>query len=114
MSPKLSIIKRDSVSFELDIKNCGVAIDITGYTIYFTVKSSANISAGDGSAIIKKIITSHTDPTNGITHIVLTPTDTNQTAGEYFYDVQMKAPDGEVTSCVMGQFEIIQDVTASV
>lgn len=115
MSPKLTIVKRDAVSFRLICKDsCGEAIDITGYTIYMTVKSLANISSGDSSATIQKIVTSHTDPTHGITHIALTSTDTNVDAGEYYYDVQMKSPTGAVSSCISGKFEIIQDITASV
>jgi len=115
MSPKITIIKRDSVSFQIIAKDdCNQVIDITGYTIYMTVKALANISSPDTSAIIQKIVTSHTDPTHGITHIALDSADTNVTAGEYFYDIQMKSPTGAVSSCVQGQFEILQDITASI
>lgn len=115
MSPKISIIKRDTLSIKVTIVDeCNNAVDITGYTLYFTVKSQANITSGDNTATIKKIITSHTDPEAGISHIPLTSSDTNQTAGDYFYDVQVKTPDGSISSCVQGQFEIIQDITASV
>lgn len=115
MSPKLTIIKRDSISFRLTCKDsCGNAIDITGYTVYFTVKSLANISSGDNTATIQKIVTSHTDPESGITHIALTSTDTNVDAGTYYYDIQIKTTTGAISSCVKGQIEIIQDITASV
>ena len=115
MSPKQTIIKRDSISFKLTVKDeCGAVIDITGYTIYFTVKSLANISSGDNTATIQKIVTSHTDPTHGITHIALTSSDTNVTAGEYYYDIQMKTDTGAISSCVQGKFEILQDITASI
>lgn len=115
MSPKQTIIKRDSISFKLTVKDeCGEVIDITGYTIYFTVKSLANISSGDNTATIQKIVTSHTDPTHGITHIALTSSDTNVTAGDYFYDIQVKTPDGSISSCVQGKLEVLQDITASI
>jgi hypothetical protein len=115
MSPKIQIIKRDSKTFTIRVVDaCGVAINITGYTVYFTVKSQANIGSNDGTAIIRKVITSHTNPTAGLTAIPLTSTDTNQTIGEYFYDIQMKSPTGAISSCVKGKCEILQDITASI
>ena len=63
-----------------------VPIDITGYTFLFTVKSK--ISDTDASAIIKKTITSHSDPTNGVTQIALVESDTEDQSGSYLYDFQ--------------------------
>lgn len=63
-----------------------VPVDITGYTFLFTVKSK--ISDSDANAIIKKEITSHSDPTNGVTEIVLVETDTQDLSGVYLYDYQ--------------------------
>jgi len=112
MSPKITIIKRDSYSFPLTFKDADCnAIDITGYTIFFTVKTLANIDSADTTAIIQKTIETHTDPTQGESLIELTNTDTDQTAGSYWYDVQVKTPAGNITSCMKGQFEIMQDVT---
>lgn len=110
MSPKIIIIKRDSYSFPITLEQSnGEPLDITGYTIFFTVKAMA--SAEDSTAIIQKNITEHTDPTEGESLITLTSTDTDQTAGEYWYDVQIKSPSGNITSCEAGKFEILQDIT---
>lgn len=115
MSPKLQLIKRDSSTIKVTAKDeCGAVIDITGYTIYFTVKSLTNISSPDTTATIQKIVTSHTDPEQGITHIALSSSDTNVDAGDYYYDIQIKTPTGAVSSCVSGKIEILQDITASV
>lgn len=48
--------------------------DITGATVYFTVKSKKNDV--DGDAVLLKEITTHSDPVNGITELVLTVDDT--------------------------------------
>lgn len=112
MSPKITIIKRDSYSFPIYFENvnCG-DLDITGYTLFFTVKTLANLDSADTLAIIQKSITSHTDPTHGESLITLTSTDTDQTAGTYYYDIQLKSPTGTITSCEKGEFIISQDVT---
>ena len=112
MSPKITIIKRDSYSFPIFFtdENCA-ELDITGYTLFFTVKTLATLDSADTSAIIQKSITSHTDPTHGKSLIELSNTDTDETAGTYYYDVQLKSPTGAITSCVKGEFIIEQDVT---
>jgi len=66
--------------------SAGDPIDITGYTFLFTVKRKLNDS--DGNALIRKEITSHSDPTNGITEITLVSADTNDKSGNFFYDYQ--------------------------
>ena len=112
MNPKITIIKRDSYSFPLTFKDADCnAIDITGYTIFFTVKTLANIDNADTSAIIQKNITTHTSPTTGQSLLTLTTTDTDQTAGTYWYDLQVKTPAGNIISCEKGEFVINQDVT---
>jgi len=112
MSPKITIIKRDSYSFPLTFKDADcVAIDITGYTIFFTVKTLANIDSADTTAIIQKSITTHTSPTTGQSLLTLTATDTDQTAGTYYYDIQVKTATGNIISCEKGEFVISQDVT---
>lgn len=59
-------IKRgDDVDLNITVKDpkTGVAIDITGATIWFTVKRIGDTAAGDTSALISKKVTSHTQPT---------------------------------------------------
>ena len=112
MNPKITIIKRDSYSFPLTFKDSDCnAIDITGYTIFFTVKTLENIDSDDTTAIIQKSITSHISPTTGQSLLTLTATDTDQTAGTYWYDLQVKTPAGNIISCEKGEFGISQDVT---
>jgi len=72
--------------------NLDFNIDITGATVYFTAKSSID----DTSNALQKIITNHSDPTNGITAISLSSTDTDLAAGAYVYDIQINLADGAV------------------
>ena len=87
MASDLSIYEgEDQVNTVTILDSAGSPLDITGHTFLFTVKNKLNDS--DDNAIIKKVITSHSDPTNGITEITLEPADTNDKAGNYFYDYQ--------------------------
>jgi len=91
----------------------GAIIDITGYTVFLTVKAVIDNDLTDNSAIIKKTVTSHTDPTNGVTVVSLTSTDTNQTPGSYLYDIQLKSPAGDISTGAEypAKFIILSDVT---
>ena len=72
--------------------NLDFNIDITGATIYFTAKSSID----DTENVLQKVVTTHSDPVNGITAISLNSSDTDISAGEYVYDIQINLADGAV------------------
>lgn len=105
-----TIIRGDSESIIVDLKENNTPLDITGMTIFFTVKPALTDDLTDSTAIITKNVTSLTDPTSGIATIDLTPSDTNKTPGIYYYDVQFKDADGVITSIPYGTLEIIHDV----
>ena len=91
-------------------------IDITGATVYFTLRkcipSSDIITDNDSDVILKKDITVHTDPVNGKTELVLTDEDTNGLElGKYFYDIQLKKANGEIKTIIKGQLKIVWDIT---
>lgn len=109
-STKLTLIKRDDKTYTVNFSDViGDPIDITGYTVFFTVK--INKTDTDDVAVIAKDITSHSDPTAGETQIVLTDTDTDIAVGDYFYDIQLKTDVGEIKTVVIGQLVVRQDVT---
>lgn len=87
MANDLDIYEGEDKTFSVLIKDsAGDPIDITGYTFLFVVKRKLNNP--DNSAVIKKIITNHTDPTNGLTQIALTEEDSEGKHGQYVYDYQ--------------------------
>lgn len=109
----LDVYKADSKDFIFTIKDSNdVAVNITGYTFYFTVKENA--TDDDGDAKIDKTITSHTDPANGQTTISLNSTDTNlpvtSSTQKYVYDVIMKDTSGKARTILNGVFIIRQRV----
>jgi hypothetical protein len=89
--------------------NDNVPIDITGWTIFFTVKNK--VDDPDSSAIISKTITSFSNPTGGEAGISLSTTDTNQTIGSYLYDIQVKTNLNEIITVMEGILTITKDIT---
>lgn len=57
-------------------------IDITGATVYLSAKTNLD----DTSYILHISNNIHDDAVNGITHIKITPTDSNIDAGNYYLD----------------------------
>jgi len=110
MAKNLTAYRGDSKILHVVVKtDAGVAIDITGWILFFTVKASK--SDADVDAIIKKDITEHTHADAGLSDIVLTSTDTKVCSGNYFYDIQAKELDGTITTLIDGVFYFKEDVT---
>lgn len=84
----LKIIRKTTKAYELHFTKEGQAEDITGWTVYFTVKEKMEDS--DNEAKIKKTITNHTDALGGISTIELTIVDTDLEAKEYYYSIDVK------------------------
>lgn len=107
------IIQGDDHAIQVTFKDeDGVAINITGYTVYFTVKKKPDADEDDSTAVLKKEVTSHTDPTNGITNIEIAKADTEDVEPRrYFYDLQLKDGSGKISSSKYGVLEIIPDIT---
>lgn len=106
----LSVVRGDDKSYLITITDGDeVAIDITGWTVFFTVKE--DIDDLDAVAKIQKDIITHTDPTNGVTTITVTDVDTALDIGNYYYDVQVKRGDGTIVTILSGVFTIERDIT---
>ena len=60
----MEVIRRDDCDFELTFKDVdGNVINLTGSTVFFTVKR--HVDDDDDDAVISKTITSFEDPTSG-------------------------------------------------
>jgi len=109
----LKIYRGDDKTWEVQFKDASeVAIDITDWTVYFTVKEKD--SDLDANAKIAKTITSHTDPTGGKTSIILVPTDTSELKGNYYYDIRIKKNTGEIVTVLVGTLEISKNVKKTI
>lgn len=105
----LPIFKGDTVNVVVNVDNpSGTDLNITGYTFYFTAKSG--LATTDANASINKTVTSHTSPSTGQTTIGLSATDTNITAGNYFYDIRMKDGSSNVTTLLSGILLVKENV----
>ena len=105
----INVVRNDGHTFDLTFKDGdAVAIDITGWTVWMTAKESR--SNPDSEAIFQKTVTSHSDATNGITQVVLTPTDLS-CAGSFYYDIQTKNVAGDIQTVIGGFLNITEDVT---
>jgi hypothetical protein len=67
-----------------------VNVNITGWTVYLTVKKF--LTDIDSAAVISQTITTHSDPVNGVTYATITALQSTMVPGVYYYD--LKAVDG--------------------
>jgi len=86
----------------------GTAYDLTGATLFLTVKNS--LTDADSAAVIRKEVTIHDDAEAGESHFDLLTTD-NATAGTRFYDVQLVSGAGDVFTLFGGIWKVLGDVT---
>lgn len=115
MTTPIKIIRGDSKSLGVTFSSNGTPFDITGYSVFFTVKRECNISdANDDNALISKKVTVHSNPTAGVTAIPLTTSDTNQEGGIYYWDLQLVSGSGAVSSTQRGEIEFTNDITKRV
>lgn len=110
MELNITIIKRDDVDLDVVFRDKDDnLIDLTGCTVFFTVKKKT--TDVDLDAIIAKDVTDHTSPTLGETRIPLTKEETNVKVGNYFFDLQIKNASGKILSTEVGICKVTQDVT---
>jgi hypothetical protein len=86
----LNIKRGNPYSAVITVTNAsGLAYDLTGKTIFFTVKKATDNSTVDTDAVITKDITSHTNASGGITTLSLTATQTDIILGDYVWDMRI-------------------------
>jgi hypothetical protein len=108
----LTHYRGDTLSRLITITNSnGTALNLTGYTAFFTIKNISDNSADDSSAILAKNWTTHSDPVNGQTLLTATPAQMTIDEGTYKYDVQIKSPAGDITTVIAGNISILEDIT---
>ena len=103
----LILIKKDSKTYTFTITDSdGVAVDISGWSVYFTVKES--LEDTDVNAIISKNVVFPSDATSvaGIGYLPLTSVETDVVLGNFYYD--MKLVDGDSRETFLrGKYNII-------
>lgn len=109
----IKIKRGDSYIKPLNIVDCeGELIDASGWTIYFTVRSSIPPTSTDDDtdAVIAKTIAGSATGQHTLT---LTSSDTDIDPEEYVFEVQIKKADNTISSSETGAFVIQADITRS-
>ena len=106
----ISKIKGTDNSIKITFTENDVPVNITGYTILFTVKKQCDINKDDDFALIKKTITTHSDPTHGESTLILSSTDTDIDEGNYYWDLR-SIKDGVITQTQRDTIEFTDGIT---
>ena len=109
---KITIQKNNPYNAQIAITDSkGAAFPLTGLTVMFTAKRKTDLTADDLSAVIKKDITVHSDPTHGITTLSLTTSDTNVDLGNYKGDLRLYDSGNVQINSVSFVVEVVDIVT---
>lgn len=114
MSQSLSGLYRgDTLTLSLSFKDsAGDPLDITGWKLYLTIKK--NITDTDDDAVVSMEEDTHSDPTGGITSFKVPAADTHDLLGRHYYDIQVKRPNGDISTIVNSTMIFLEDVTRRV
>lgn len=100
----------DDLSFKLNFADTdGVAIDITGWLIFFTLKVSKDDS--DSEAVYSKTEEAPSGSTDGTIIISVPGSDLNTLVGPYYYDFQFIDDSGNIRTITSGAITFEKDVT---
>ena len=113
----LSMIRGDDFTKTITFKQDGVAIDITGSTVFFTIRKTDKGGDGiftdvDSDVLYKQTVTIHTAPVSGTTAISIPDTDSTLFEPEdYYYDIQYKSAIGSISTPMRDVFRVTRDTT---
>lgn len=105
----LKINRGTSFPITVNYSSNGLAGDLTGASVFFTVKKTEfDNDMTDASAVLAKTITTHSDPTNGVSVINIDPSDTLDLDPniDYRYDIKVKIATGEIYKLDEGTFKV--------
>lgn len=88
----------------------GSPFDITGWTVWFTVKERAK----DNTPLLSGTKTIHENPEKGVTIFEFDNTETAGIVGKTVYDIQVKDSGGHITTIAIGNMRFIDGVTDAV
>lgn len=108
MPINLNLIRGDTYKVRLTFYQNNENYDLYGHKVYLTVKTAPGQT--DDEAVIKKDyqISEHTNYLD----ITLSPQDTDLlTAPKYVFDIQIKTPEADIYTPVIGNINITYDIT---
>jgi len=111
---KFILIRGSTYDEDITVTNKdGTPYNLTGCTVYFTIKKVEDSLKDDDVAVVQKIITDHVNAVGGISHLSLSESDTTQNPGEYYFDFKIKSPSGSIQNTHRKIVTIEHNVTQS-
>lgn len=100
----------DTLTLNLDFdQSDGTPYDLTGWTIWLTIKTSRGDGDNDATHQVEK--TAFDDPTSGTATITVAASTTADLAGTYHYDIQVEDGTGTISTEARGTIEFVDDTT---
>lgn len=107
---RLSIIRRDDVELDFTFTDInGDPVNLTGCTVFFTVKRRR--TDVDADALITEEETVFSAPATGVATLTLDRTQTDIPAGLYHFDVQLRDSANKISSSTVGTLRVTEDIT---
>lgn len=108
-SGAISVVRDDDSSLQIEWKDH----DITGYSIYLTVRPTEHSSSTDDTDAVFQVAAALTTPGSGIFTFGIgkTQTDECDVDRQYRYDIQAISDTGAITTLLKGPFTVTGDVT---
>jgi len=103
----IKISQIETVIMPIQFKQGDKVLDITGWTIFFTVKKQSDILKDDTYAVIKKTLVADGE----LATIVLSASDTNINPEVYRYDLKYKKASGDIFPAFRGSFVVMPSIT---
>lgn len=112
MATSVTMYRGDSRTLRVTVTSGGSPVDLTGYSIAFTVRPDEDADAVITKSSADPTEINITDAANGRLEIYLQPADTeNLQLRSYDYDVEITSPTGVVSTVVVGTLTILKDIT---
>jgi hypothetical protein len=107
------LVRGDDWTFKLTITSSGSPVDITGYSYWFTLKTSD--TDADPGALQTTTVAAGADALNGIIYVTAANADTiGITPGTFYYDIQQVDDLGAITTLLLGKVKVVRDITQSI
>lgn len=106
----ISVFRGDTLNITFTFKdNIGAPMDLTGCTLFCTIKSS--IEDADSDAKLSKLLSITLPTTAGIAILSATTDEMRYLRGQYIMDIQLKLADGSIQTPFKTDFYVDEDVT---
>jgi hypothetical protein len=98
---RIDMIKGDDQTFILSFVDSTGVIDISLWSVSFVISDQKT-----SVPVISKIVTSHTEPLNGITEVHITHEESDSITGSYKYVVKVTTENNEIKTILTGMFVV--------